>query len=120
VARAEAEAESARSQRALAEHQVADAVDAALLAYRSARARVTALEAAVEQRAEIVRIEALALESGAGVQTDYLRAEAQLVEARSGLAEARHAEVQARVRLAQATGTLTMEWLAQMTERAER
>lgn len=120
VARAEAEASAARSQRVLAEQAVADAVDAALMAYRSARARVTALTAAVEQSAEVARIEALALESGAGVQTDYLRAEAQLMEARSGLAEARHGEVQARVRLAQATGTLTMEWLAQMTERAER
>ena len=120
VAEAEAEAAAARSGRALAEHEVADAVDAALLAYRSARARVAALEAAVEQSAEVARIERLALDSGAGVQTDYLRAEAQLVEARSGLAEARHAAVRARVRLAQATGTLTMEWVAQMTERAER
>lgn len=120
VERAEAEAAAARSERRLAEQRVADAVDEALLAYRSARARVAALEAAVEQSAEVARIEALALESGAGVQTDYLRAEAQLMEARSGLAEARHAEVEARVRLAQATGTLTMEWLAQTTERAER
>jgi outer membrane protein TolC len=120
VERAEAEAAAARSDRLQAEQQVADAVDAALVAYRSARARVTALEAAVEQSAEVARIEALALESGAGVQTDYLRAEAQLVQARSGLAEARHSQAQARVRLAQATGTLTMEWLAQMTEGAER
>lgn len=119
VERAAAEAAAARAERRLAEQEVAEAVDAALLAYRSARARVTALAAAVEQSAEVARIEALALESGAGVQTDYLRAEAELMEARSGLAEARHAEVQARVRLAQATGTLTMEWLAQMTERAE-
>ncbi len=120
VERAAAEAAAARSERALAEDEVADAVDAALLAYRSARARVTALEAAVEQSAEVARIEALALESGAGVQTDYLRAEAELVEARSGLAEARHAAVQARVRLAQGTGTLSVEWLAQTTERTER
>lgn len=120
VERAEAEAEGARSDRRQAEQQVEDAVDAALVAYRSARARVTALEAAVEQSAEVARIEALALESGAGVQTDYLRAEAQLVQARSGLAQARHGEAQARVRLAQATGTLTMEWLAQMTEEVER
>ena len=120
VDRAEAEAAAARADRALAERQVADGVDAALLAYRSARARVAALEAAVEQSAEVARIEALALATGAGVQTDYLRAEAELMETRSQLAEARHAAVEARVRLAQVTGTLTVTWLTQMTEGAER
>lgn len=120
VERAEAEAVVARSEARLAERRVADAVDSALLAYRSALARVAALEAAEAQSAEVARIEALALAAGAGVQTDFLRAEAELLGARSGLAEARHAVVEARVRLAQAVGSLTTEWLTQMTEGTEQ
>lgn len=120
VERAEAEAVAARAEERLAERQVADAVDGALLAYRSALARVVALEAAEAQSTEVARIEALALASGAGVQTDYLRAEAELLETRSVLAEARHAVVEARVRLAQAAGSLTTEWVARMTEGAEQ
>ncbi|NIP80470.1 MAG: TolC family protein, partial [Gemmatimonadetes bacterium] len=120
VERAEAEASAARADALLAAREVADAVDRALVAYRSARARVEALEAAVAQSEEVARIEALALEPGAGVQTDYLRAEAELLQARAGLAEARHGVVEARVRLAQATGELTPEWLLRMTEGVER
>lgn len=118
--RAEAEAVAARADARLAERRVADAVDGTLLAYRSALARVAALEAAEAQSAEVARIEALALASGAGVQTDYLRAEAELLETRSGLAEARHAVVEARVRLAQAAGTLTTEWVARLTGGTEQ
>lgn len=120
VERAVADAVAARAEARLAERRVADAVDSALLAYRSALARVTALEAAERQSAEVARIEALALASGAGVQTDYLRAEAELLETRSGLAEARHAVVEARVRLAQAAGTLTTEWAVRITEGTEQ
>ncbi|MGK7311305.1 MAG: TolC family protein [Candidatus Longimicrobiales bacterium M2_2A_002] len=119
VERAEAEAAVARAERGQVEQRLEDAVDAALSAYRSARARVAALEAAVAQGEEVVRIERLALESGAGVQTDYLRAAAELAETRSALAEARHAGIEARVRLAQAMGELTVDWLEQQTERAE-
>ncbi|MDX1675478.1 MAG: TolC family protein [Longimicrobiales bacterium] len=118
VERARADAEAARAERQLVERRLVDAVDAGLSAYRTARARTEALEAAVTQGEEVARIEALALASGAGVQTDYLRAEAELAEVRSALAQARHAAVEARVGLARATGTLTMEWLEQWTERA--
>lgn len=103
-----------------AERTVADGVDAALLGYRSARARVTALEAAVAQMGEVARIEALALEAGAGVQTDYLQAQAALLRSRAGLAEARHAVVEARVRLARVTGELDEAWLARITGEVER
>ena len=120
VERAEAETEAARAERRRVEQQLADAVDAALSAYRTARARTRALEAAVAQSVEVARIEALALESGAGVQTDYLRAEAELAGTRSALAQARHAAVEARLRLARATGDLSVSWLARMTERAEQ
>jgi outer membrane protein TolC len=93
---------------------VEDAVDAALTAYRSASSRALALEAAVAQSAEVARIEALALEAGAGVQTDYLRAEADLLSARAALAEARHGAAAARVRLARATGRLSVEGLGDL------
>lgn len=120
VARAEAEAAGANAGARLEAQEVADAVDRALLAYRSASARADALEAAVSQSEEVARIEALALQQGAGVQTDYLQAEAELLLARAGLAEARYGVVEARVRLAQATGELTESWILRMTEGVER
>ena len=69
--------------------------------------RVEALEAAVSHLAEAQRVEALALAQGAGTQTDFLRAEADLAGARSSLAQARAAWIAARVELARWTGTLT-------------
>jgi outer membrane protein TolC len=120
VERAEASAGAAEAELRQAERSVADGVDAALAAFQSARSRVAALEAAVDQSAEVARIEALALETGAGVQTDYLRAEAALLRARAGLAEARHMVVLARTRLARTTGELDERWVARLTEGAER
>ncbi len=120
VERASSLADAARAEAELAERAVADAVDAALQAYLSALARVEALEAAVTQSAEVVRIEALALSAGAGVQTDYLAAEAELLRARAALSDARHGMVEARVRLAQATGRLDMNWVMELTEEVER
>jgi outer membrane protein len=108
--------EGSRAELRVAERAVSDAVDAALLAYRSTRSRVAALEAAVSQSAEVARIEALALDAGAGTQTDYLRAEAALLRARAGLAEARRGVLEARVLLARATGELDERWLAGLTE----
>jgi outer membrane protein TolC len=114
VDRAEAEVAIARAELAGIIREVEDGVEAALAAYRSARSRAEALEAAVAQSAEVARIEALALESGAGVQTDYLRAEAELLTVRAALAEARHGAVEARVRLERATGRLDPESLAEL------
>jgi outer membrane protein len=120
VAEARAEADAARASARLSARAVMDAVDEALLAYRSFLARSEALEAAVRQSEEVVRIEALALRAGAGVQTDYLRAEADLFEARAALAEATYATVDARVKLARATGELTMDWLLRVMEGVDR
>jgi outer membrane protein TolC len=102
------EADAARAELEAVLREVEDGVDAALAWYRTAVARVAALEAAEAQSAEIARIEALALEAGAGVQTDYLRAEADLLTTRAALAEARHGAVEARVRLARVTGGLAL------------
>jgi outer membrane protein len=119
VDRAESEARAARAELAAVVREVEDGVDAALAAYRSASSRARALEAAVAQSAEVARIEALALEAGAGVQTDYLRAEADLLSARAALAEARHGAAAARVGLARATGRLRVEGLRDLLVEVE-
>lgn len=119
VDRAESEARTARAELALVIRETEDAVDASLAAYRSASSRAAALEAAVIQSAEVARIEALALEAGAGLQSDYLRAEADLLWARAALVEARHGAAAARVRLERATGRLGVERLGDLLVEVE-
>jgi outer membrane protein TolC len=114
--RAKAEARGARENLRLAEIQVEESVELALAAVKETRALREAFEAAVGQSEEVARIESLALEAGAGVQTDFLQAEAELLQARAGLARARHGEILARVRLAMAMGELTLDWLHQNLE----
>lgn len=111
VAGARARAAQAEAEVAQVELAVAEAEDRAVTAEREAEARVAALAAAVQHWSEVVRIEQLALAAGAGVQTDYLTAEAQLFEARAGLSRARYAAVRARILRARARGVLTQEWL---------
>ena len=79
-------------------------------------ALVSALRRAVQLQTEVARIEQLSLDAGAGTQTDYLRAEADLARARSLLVEAEHAEIAARVELARVVGELTTEWLNRNVE----
>jgi outer membrane protein TolC len=98
---------------------VAEGVDRALTALRAARARVTALAAAVTQSEEVTRIERLALDAGAGVQSDYLTAEAALFRARAALTDATATEVLARVELARVTGELTMDWVGAQLENVQ-
>ena len=112
VDRASAEARAADAELAWATRRIAESLDRALTTLKAATARVAALNAAVVQSEEVTRIDQLALQSGAGVQTDYLAAEAALFRARAALTEARAAEVMARVELARVTGTLTNDWLA--------
>ena len=93
-----------------------DAVDRALARVHEQRARVEALSRAAEHLAEVARIEQLALDTGRGTQTDYLRAEASLRRARAAVVQARHAEIAARVELARTVGDLTPHWLSTMLE----
>ncbi len=109
--RAAAEERAAAQELRLSELRVSRELDSALSALVSAQARQSALAAAVEQFAEVARIERLALDAGAGVQTDYLAAEAELLRARAGLAEARHAAAGARIELARALGELSIDWI---------
>jgi outer membrane protein TolC len=115
VRQAEAELRAAESELASIELDVATAVDAARTSTEAADARVGALTASVEQWEELVRIEGLALEAGAGTQRDLLDAEAGLYQARAGLVEATSEAFLARVRLAGAEGRLDRTWIVQMS-----
>jgi outer membrane protein len=112
IDRASAETRAADAELALGRRRVAEAIDRALTAVKSAAARVAALDAAVTQSEEVTRIDRLALEAGAGVQMDYLTAEANLLRVRAALTDARASEVLARVELARISGELTPEWLS--------
>lgn len=92
------------------------ALDRVLAAAREASARVTAMTRAVDHLTEVVRIEQLALDAGAGTQAEFLRADADLRRARAALIEARHGEILARVELARITGELSPDWLANAVE----
>jgi outer membrane protein len=119
VARARAQTDAARERLRLEELAIQESVDVAVTAVNEVKARVVAMTSAVEQLAEVARIEQLALEAGAGTQTDYLRAEAELSAARASLAQVRHAEIAARIELARVTGELSQEWLDRAVEIAQ-
>ena len=114
--RAEAGARVAQEQVRLARFSAEQAVDETEATFDGARSRVTALEAAVEQSAEVARITQLARDVGEGTQTDYLIAEANLFRARSSLVQARHAVIAARVELARVLGELSRPWIASSLE----
>jgi outer membrane protein TolC len=113
---AEADLRGAQEQLRAVELAVAGELDAAEAARVEAATRVVALAAAVAQWEEVGRIEALALEAGAGVQQDFLRAEAALFQARAGHARARYDEILAHVGRARAQGRLDRAWMADALE----
>ncbi|MDH5643497.1 MAG: hypothetical protein OEY63_04780, partial [Gemmatimonadota bacterium] len=53
----------------------------------------------------------VALQEGVGLQSEYLRAEAELATVRSDLTRATYAIIRARLQQAFAAGELTLEWL---------
>lgn len=93
------------------------AQDAARTEIESADARSEALDLAVEQWEELLRIETLALEAGAGTQRALLDAQAGLFNARAGRVQAWADAALSRVRLASARGTLTVDLIQTMTRR---
>ncbi|HEX7182919.1 MAG TPA: TolC family protein [Thermoanaerobaculia bacterium] len=111
IARAEAARNAATEQVRLAEVQVREEVDRAVARAEEARARIESLRSAVERFTEVARVQKLLLDEGAGTQTDYLAAEADLLAARASLAEVRNAAVLARIDLARAAGRLSPDWL---------
>ena len=95
------------------------ALDHALAAVREAHARAIALQSAVDQSAEVARIEQLSIDVGSGTQTEFLDAEANLLSVRSSLTQAQHAEMSARVDLARLLGELSRDWLARTMEQRQ-
>ncbi len=115
VRRAEADLRAAEADVAMRALEVDAARDAARTAIESADARVAALETSVAQWEELLRVEQLALEAGAGTQRDLLEAQAGLFNARAGRSQAYADAAVARVRLAAADGSLTTEWIQGFT-----
>ncbi len=91
---------------------MASDLDRAWADLAAARARAASLAEAEARYAEVLRIEKLRLSAGAGVETDYLRAEADLLASRAAAADARNRAAAARAELARVAGELTPEWLA--------
>ena len=111
VSRAEALRDASRENLRLAELGAAASVDMALATLEEAEARAASLHTAVDRSAEVARIERLRLDTGTGVQADYLQAEATLLSLRATLSEVEHGAVLARIRLAKAVGELDEGWL---------
>lgn len=116
VRRAEAARGASAEQVRLVELRVSEEIDGALARVEEVRARVEALRRAEASLAEVARIEKLALEAGAGTQTDYLKAEADLLSVSADLAAAKNGQVVARVELARATGDLSPAWVVEYLE----
>jgi outer membrane protein len=112
IAQAQAGRAAAAEQVRLAEAQVREMVDRAAAAAEEAQARIESLARAADRFAEVARVQKLLLDNGAGTQTDYLAAEADLLTARASLAEGEQAVVLTRVDLARAAGRLTLDWLS--------
>ncbi len=112
VARANAEADAAGQQYRDARRETAVALDRAIADFEQNRAALASLDKAVEGYDEVARVEKLRLENGAGTQTDFLRAEAELVNARSSLAAAQYGLIVSRAAVARITGVLDSAWVA--------
>jgi outer membrane protein len=111
IEQAEAGVRGAEERMRLAELEAGRRVDAALAAVAETRAGAAALARAVERQEAVVRTERVALEIGAGVQTDFLAAQADLLAARAGLARSRHAEMAAHIEVARLLGMLDEDWI---------
>jgi len=116
VSRTGALATAAEERYRLAVVQAEDALDRTLGAVEDAAAQADAVQTAVTHLSDVARIELLSLQTGAGTEVEYLRAEADLRRARAQLAVVRAAEINARVELARLTGDLSLEWLARGLE----
>jgi outer membrane protein len=117
VEQADAGERAARERLRLTELEVERQVDVALARAEEADARLAALTRAVESQAAVVRTERVALEIGAGVQTDFLAAEAELLSVQAARVRARHGAVVARIDLARLQGALDEEWIQTNLER---
>ncbi len=113
VARSRSTAKSATERLRWTELELSGEIDRGLSALEEAEARIASLETAVARFAEVSRIEKLRLETGVGIESDYIRAEADRLGAEAGLIEARYAEIAARAELARTAGSLGPEWVVE-------
>jgi outer membrane protein TolC len=95
------------------ELEVEGEVDRGIGAVAEARARIESLATAVARFDEVSRIEKLRLDTGVGIEADYVRAEAERLSTEADLIEARYSEIAARAGLARTAGTLSPEWIEQ-------
>lgn len=98
------------------ELEVGRQVDVALARVEEMAARESALERAAKRQAAVVASERVSLEVGVGTQSEYLRAQADLLSARASLAQARHARLAAHVELARVLGQLDAAWIRDALE----
>jgi len=111
VRRAEALQVRAQEELRLREDFLREEVDRAVARIEETRAQSAELATAASRFEEVARVSRLLVETGAGTQTDYLQAEADLLSARAAHARARYAEIAARVDLQRALGTLDLNWM---------
>lgn len=116
VARADATVREAAALEADLTLAIAEQVDRLVVQLEETEGRMAALAAARDQLVEVVRTEALALSEGAGLQSEYLRAEADLARARVDLSAARHRRMLVRVDLARVMGHLSTDVLPILLE----
>lgn len=118
IQRARAAAREAQANLRDLEEVLSGELDRAVARVIDARRQVEALGSAVSHLGEVVRTEALALSEGAGVQSDYLRSEAERAGARAALARAASEEIVTRVELARLMGRLDRTVVATIVESA--
>ena len=111
IAQAQAGRDAAAEQARLAESQVREGWTARWRRPRRPGPASTAWPGRRTASPRWLRVQKLLLDNGAGTQTDYLAAEADLLAARADLAEAEQRVVLTRVDLARAAGRLTLDWL---------
>jgi outer membrane protein TolC len=116
IGQADAELAAASEELRLREIEAANLRESARAAALESAARADAFGASVRQWEEVARIEALALEEGTGVQSDYLEAEAALFAARAQHAGARYEEIVALLSLARTEGRLDRAWIEDALE----
>jgi outer membrane protein len=116
ILEAEARLRQAREELRVIELEIQKGIDWTLTVAVETRALVEAVDETVHHQTEVARIEQLSLEAGAGLQSDYLRAEADLADARSALVVARHQEIAAWIELARVAGVLLPDWLERHLE----
>ncbi len=111
IDRADAAGRAANEEVRLAELDAVAHADRALAQLVDANARVTSLTQAVEAFTAVAAAERLRLETGTGIQADYLAAEADLLGARAELARTEYDRLAAAVELARLMGQLDLAWI---------